>query len=304
MKLSAVVCTHERYDLLATAIRSLACQSGVQGRLDVLVVDNSPDPAAAAAFAGRFGHLEPIRFLHSTTPGLSRARNLGLAAATGDVVAYIDDDAVAHPRWAASLLQAFEHFGAECGIAGGPVRPIWEVAPPFPMTAPFRDVYSIVERGDTLRVMEEGEWLAGCNIAFDRTALLEAGGFELGLGRIGNAAALLSNEETVACGKIKKAGKTMVFAPDAAVEHLIPAERCTVEWLVRRVAWQTVSDAISQPEAARDHARWLAAEQRPRKRLKRALAWFRFWRRYRQGLRDEDFGLIYDTLNEFLCIGL
>ena len=151
--------------------------------------------------------------------------------------------------------------------------------------------------------MSEGEWLAGCNIAFDRAALLEAGGFDLNLGRTGNAAALLSNEELLACDRIKRLGKRMIYAPGAAVDHFIPADRANWDWMVRRIAWQTVSDAMSHPERAKKHAHYLATSGIFPLRLKRALAWLGFWRRRGRRLKDSDYFLIYDMINELLCTG-
>ena len=95
-----------------------------------------------------------------------------------------------------------------------------------------------------------------------------------------------------------------MYAPGARVDHLIPAARSTPEWLIRRVAWQAVSDAISKPDRARQQARRLAREGTTRKRFDHAVNLFRFWRRYRRGLRDADYYLVYDLVTELLCVGL
>jgi glycosyltransferase involved in cell wall biosynthesis len=304
IRLTAIVCTRDRYEWLERALTSLVAQSGVEGRFDALVIDNSSDAIKAATFAEGYAHLPGFHFIHSSITGLSNARNLGAVEATGDVVAYLDDDAIAKPHWAATLIEAFERFGNRVGIVGGPVRPIWEKDLPFPITPAFRDLFSIVDRGDTLREMNEGEWLAGCNIAFNRRALLEAGGFAVGLGRTANPAALLSNEETAVCAAIRSAGKTMVYAPDALVDHFIPAERSCPEWVIRRIAWQSVSDAISDPTKARERSRRLNSKRRIFGRFRRAFALMRFWHRYRNGLCEKDYDLIYDVVVEMLCIGL
>jgi glycosyltransferase involved in cell wall biosynthesis len=304
MEISAVICTRERYAFLSRAIASLTLQVGVDGIFEIIVVDNSPDAAKAADFARDYADVGHMRFIHISTPGLSNARNVAAATATGRIVAYLDDDAVASVAWASSLLETFDQFGPEAGIVGGPVAPLWEAHPPFVLTKTFKDIFSLIDLGGVSRVMSEGEWLAGCNIAFDRAALLEAGGFDLNLGRTGNAAALLSNEELLACDRIKKLGKTMVYASGAVVDHFIPADRANWDWIVRRIAWQTVSDAMSHPERARKHARYLATSRAFPRRLKRAMAWLGFWRRRGRRLKDSDYFLIYDMINELLCTGL
>ena len=98
--LSAVICTFNRYNLLPEAIESLVEQDIPTGLLEIIVVDNSPDQAAAARFGQRYAGLSNLTYLVEPKPGLSNARNIGTAAALGRIFAFIDDDARARPFWA------------------------------------------------------------------------------------------------------------------------------------------------------------------------------------------------------------
>ena len=98
--------------------------------------------------------------------------------------------------------------------------------------------------------MSAGEWLAGCNISFDRASLIAAGGFSTRLGRIGSGSTLLSNDEMEASERVTAMGKLAIYAPKAVVEHVIPPEQLTQSWFRRRAAWQAVSDLLSEPESA------------------------------------------------------
>src|SRR5262247_3037422 len=65
------------------------------------------------------------------------------------------------------------------------------------------------------------QWLAGCNIAFDKEALSAVGGFSRALGRIGSGLSLLSNDETDVMEKVRATGRACMYCPEAVVEHVI-----------------------------------------------------------------------------------
>ena len=107
-RVSVVVCTYDRYDVLPNAIHSLLRQRLDPGFLEIIVVDNSPDQENAARFAARFADAPGMRYLLEPTPGRSHARNVGVAHARAECVAFIDDDAVATPDWAGHIVRGFE----------------------------------------------------------------------------------------------------------------------------------------------------------------------------------------------------
>jgi GT2 family glycosyltransferase/glycosyltransferase involved in cell wall biosynthesis len=248
--LSAIICTYNRYDLLAKAIDSLVEQDVPAGLLEIIVVDNSPDQAGAARFGQRYAALSNLTYLVEPKPGLSNARNVGTAAALGSIVAFIDDDASACQSWARELLHAHASFDGRAGIVGGPIVPRWTEEKPAWMGKPLLGYLSLVDLGHEMRELSAGEWLAGCNISFDRASLIAAGGFSTRLGRMGSGSTLLSNEEMEVSERVRATGKLAIYAPKAVVEHVIPPERMTQSWFRRRAAWQAVSDLLSEPELA------------------------------------------------------
>jgi GT2 family glycosyltransferase/glycosyltransferase involved in cell wall biosynthesis len=248
--LSAIICTYNRYDLLPEAIDSLLEQDVPAGLLEIIVVDNSPDQAGAARFGQRYAGLSNLTYLIEPKPGLSNARNIGTAAALGRIVAFIDDDARACQSWAQELLHAHAAFDGRAGIVGGPIVPRWTDEKPAWMGKPLLGYLSLVDLGHELRELSAGEWLAGCNISFDRASLIAAGGFSTRLGRMGSGLTLLSNEEMEVSERVRAIGKLAIYAPKAVVEHVIPPERLTQNWFRRRAAWQAVSDLLSEPELA------------------------------------------------------
>jgi glucosyl-dolichyl phosphate glucuronosyltransferase len=253
-RLTAVICTYDRYDMLPEALASLVAQDCAPGFLETIVVDNSPDQVAAATFGERYTEESRIRYLLEPTPGLSNARNIGIREARADLVAFIDDDAIAGSNWAREIVRAFDVYGDRVGTVGGRIVPRWITPKPTWLSDSLLSHLSIVDWGGEMHELKSTEWLAGCNIAFDKAALSAAGGFSRALGRIGSDLSLLSNDEVDVMEKIRAAGRLSIYAPAATVEHVINPARLTHEWFRRRLAWQAVSDFIKDSKRASVYA--------------------------------------------------
>ena len=246
--ISAIICTYERYDLLPRAIESLVQQSLPAMDFEILVVDNSPDHDFSQQFSLEYASVANLTWLVERKSGLSNARNVGVDAAAAPLVAFMDDDAIASPRWLQSLIAAFQEFGANAQAAGGRVDPIWSSPRPRWLHDDLLGYVSVVNWGGQARFAAPTEWLAGTNIAFRRNALLEVGGFSVNFGRNQAGHALLSNDEVEVLARLRAGGGRALYVPDAAVQHLVAPERLTQEWFRRRVAWQAISEYLQNPK--------------------------------------------------------
>jgi glycosyltransferase involved in cell wall biosynthesis len=114
-QLSVVVCTHNRSDDLARCLEALA-------RLDekpqVIVVDSASEPPCEPLVAGYKTVLPGLVYEYEPEPGLSRARNRGVARACGPIVAFLDDDAAPRPDWSREIATPFAR-NATIGCVGG-----------------------------------------------------------------------------------------------------------------------------------------------------------------------------------------
>lgn len=141
--------------------------------------------------------------------GLAHARNRGLAAARGALVAFVDDDEVVDPAWVRGLLDAFAREGAPAGVFG-PIAPRDERGLP----------YCRYDGGGSFRLVEPGTppWRVGSggNMAFRREALLDVGGFDplFGIGSVSRSA-----EETEAIHRLLGSGRPLAWSPEAVVYH-------------------------------------------------------------------------------------
>jgi glycosyltransferase involved in cell wall biosynthesis len=261
--LSVILCTHARPGYLAACLAGLARQEPVEGGVETIVVD-SASPAVEAAEITRLAAEYGARLLRCDQPGLSLARNQGLAAAAAPWVAYLDDDAVPADDWALALAAAIGCAPARTAVIGGRIDPHWEA--PLPPWWPEEAV------GVLTIITHDGEgvvggpvlpgspalpgWVEpfGANIAFAAEPLRAIGGFPLDLGRVGEK--LISGEEQFVVARLAAAGHGAFYAGGVVVRHSIQATRLNRAWLFSRLHWQGVSEAILTARLGRRGAMW------------------------------------------------
>lgn len=242
--LTAVVCTYNRYDRLHYCLDSLLNQSNVFFDYNIHVVDNTPKDLRNYNFYRKYNEFQNFSCQYVDTPGLSNARNVGVDCTTSDIISFIDDDAIACPTWANSIMHAF-NFTTNTAIVGGKIDPIWENPIPDWLIKDLWGYLSVVNLGDKVKICEKNEWVAGANISFKRAFIGELR-FDVNLGRNGKTSSLLSNEESVFVEKLVSSGFDLVYSPICSVEHYVETARITQQWFRKRVIWQAISDFIGK----------------------------------------------------------
>jgi glycosyltransferase involved in cell wall biosynthesis len=262
MRVSVVLCTHtmDRYDALAEAAGSVLDQTHDDVEL-VLVSDG--DPTVHERMVADFGDRPDVRtHLMEDNVGLLRARNAGAEVARGEVVAFIDDDAIADGRWVERLVEAYE---AHDRVAvGGRMTPAWVAGRPSFLPEEFYWIVGVTHRGfgpdgDAGREGEVRNTL-GSNISFRREAFLDLGGFEADIGgRKGDNH--LQGGETELCARLREAyGEGVWYVPDAEVAHKVYDYRTDPRWLAERAFWQGYSKRGMErfvPESAGEEGEFL-----------------------------------------------
>src|SRR3954471_22047210 len=215
---SVVVCTFTsaRSGQLLDALASLARQSLIPHEVIVVVDHNQP---LYEWLRERVPDVHTIENHRQRV--LAGARNAGVAAARGELVAFIDDDAVAEPSWLERIVAAYRDPRV-VGV-GGAVLPDWDRRPHW-FPEEFDWVVGCSYRGLPERRSPVRN-LIGCNMSFRREVLEEVGGFTEELGRVGGKP--LGCEETELCIRIGRTmpHRSLVFDPLARVRHRIASER-------------------------------------------------------------------------------
>ena len=215
---SVVVCTRDRPDQLVRALRSLVGLS--PGADEVVVVDNAPSGGRTRDVVRAF---PDVRYVVEPRPGLSAARNTGLAAASGQVVAFTDDDVSVHPAWVGRLRAAFD--GCDAMAVTGLVLPA-------ALDTDGQLLFELHLGGfghEYRRRLFDQAWFggvrhlgapvwrigAGANMAFRREVFDQLGGFDERLG----AGAAGCSEDSEMWYRILAAGWTCLYEPAAVVHH-------------------------------------------------------------------------------------
>ena len=237
IKVSAIICTHNRAGYLEKAVKSLVDQTLPENQREIIVVDNASSDETKNV-TNKFSTV----YIYEPLLGLSRARNIGWQKAQGDYIAYLDDDAVADPEWLQKILEAFDSSKPRPGVVGGKVEPVWEALRPSWLSESMLGQLALLDWGPEPVVLNDKQWFVGANMAFPREVLEEIGGFDASLGRKG--CSLLSMEENLARKKIEKLGYHCVYYPKATVKHHVPASRLTQKWFLERAYWNGISSAL------------------------------------------------------------
>jgi hypothetical protein len=194
----------------------------------VLVIDNNPSLLARA----RDHFTDATVIANASIRGASGARNTGAAASRTDLIAFLDDDAVAGPQWLSQLVPHFEDPSV-CGVGGG-VTPIWEGAGIRPSWWP-REFDWVV--GASYAGLPQGVGIVrnvwSENMAVRRVDFEAAGGFRAGFGKTGNQS---RPEDTDLCLRVAgvRPDGHWLYDPDAQVAHRVPKNRQTASFFLRR----------------------------------------------------------------------
>jgi glycosyltransferase involved in cell wall biosynthesis len=251
---SVIVCayTERRWDDLAAAVVSAAAQTVAP--LEIIVVS---DHNAALLARVRRELCGAVVIANEQARGLAGARNSGLAAARGEVIAFLDDDAVAAPNWLEHLLEPYRHPRV-IGV-GGAIEPVWpDRRPPF-MPAEFDWVVGCTYRGMPSSAAPVRN-LIGANMSLRRTVFDAVGAFRSDVGRVGTRPA--GCEETELCIRARQRlpGSEMIYEPRARVRHRVTPERASWRYFRARCWSEGLSKAVVARAAGR--ADGLSSERR------------------------------------------
>jgi glycosyltransferase involved in cell wall biosynthesis len=236
--ISVVICafTFDRLEVMGESLDSLRAQTLAPHEI-VLVIDHAPELLEEAR------RLWPdVKIVaNREKQGLSGARNTGVAEASGEVVAFLDDDAIAAPDWLQHLADAY----ADPGVlgAGGTVRPRWVEGKPGWFPSEFDWVVGCTHSGMPQELSPVRN-LVGANMSFRRAPLVEVGGFSHDLGRVGTLP--VGCEETDLSIRVHQRWPEaeILYDPAARVEHVVPAIRGRVRYFVDRCRAEGRSKAV------------------------------------------------------------
>jgi len=228
LEVSVVICAYaqRRWAQTRAAVESALSQQPSPAQV-LLVIDHNADLAAQAR-----RELPGATVLEShETPGLSGARNTGLRAASQPITVFLDDDAAARRGWLVALVEPYS--SPDVVATGGSVHPLWPGPRPKWLPPAFDWVVGCSYLGlpESVGVVRNP---IGANMSMRTRPALEAGGFDVGLGRVGTRP--LGCEETELAIRLtaSRPGSVVLYVPDAAVDHHVGRERLKLGYFLRR----------------------------------------------------------------------
>lgn len=232
--ISTVVCayTDERGELLDGSIESILAQLGPRDEL-IVAIDYNDElfERVSEKYSGSRAKVIPNR----NERGLCGARNAGVEASTGDVIAFVDDDAQIQPGWLERLRDNYRD-PAVTGV-GGKAQPVWPDERPDWFPVEFDWVVGCSYRGLPVETTQVRN-LLGCNMSFRRDALDAIGGFNPQIGQVDGA--MLRGDETELCIRLtqKAPNSVLILDPDLKVSHWVTEERTRFRYFLSRCFWE------------------------------------------------------------------
>jgi glycosyltransferase involved in cell wall biosynthesis len=251
LDVSVIICTYNRGPTVLGAIESVIRQTVELPSFEILVVDNGSSDDTSELIRAQYSGSPQVVLLREANLGLSRARNAGLKAARGRIVAYLDDDAIAGQGWLAQIPRAFETGGPKVACVAGRVEPLWQAPRPTWLHNELLGYLSVIQYSPTATLMEGDQGPVGANMAFKTEVLRRLGGFSVELGRAGSAS-LLSNEEISVFRRLTALGFATLYDPNLCASHIISAARLNKTWFRERSYWQGRSDGIMRIQNSRN----------------------------------------------------
>ena len=221
--ITVIVCTRDRASQLRSALKAILALD--YPKFDVLVVDNASRTSEIRDLVQNEFVAPAVTLVSEPTPGLGLARNTGLRAATGEIVAYTDDDVIVDQAWLTELAAGFSRApNVDCvtglvpsGELRTPAQGYFDGRVSWSKNLEPR-IYSLADPPARLPMFpfSIGEFGTGANFALRRRAALELGGFDSALG-VGTRAG--GGEDIDMFTRIILDGRTLVMQPSAIVWH-------------------------------------------------------------------------------------
>ncbi len=231
--ITLIICTYNREKYIGPLLDSIAKNDYPTTDYEIVLVDNNcTDNTHGVCEQFTAAHPQ-INFRYTVEPeqGLSAARNKGIKEAKGDIIIYVDDDALVDSDY---IRIYAEHFAThpETMAAGGPIEPLYETSEPAWMSPYAKALLTAwMNYGDKVREYPKGRYPGGGNAAYRKVVFDKVGLFNTELGRKGNL--LLASEEKDIFDKMHALGMQVLYLPTPVLHHIIPQTKLEEDYFNR-----------------------------------------------------------------------
>lgn len=241
--ISVIIATLNRTHYLEKCLQGMLANT--YDKYEIIIVDQGKDNRTKELIDGQFSRGDRIRYLHTDTTGLSHARNLGWKKARGELIAFIDDDAVPVNGWLEAYAKVFSEIDPIPAVAGGKLEPVWEAPKPkwYPKEREF--LLAIYDIGDEIKPFPDFELPIGANFAILKKILEDIGGFDDRVGfNDSRKKSMIAGEDTLIGLRAREAGYAIYYQPGAKVFHYINATKLSRRYFLRRHYWEGYTQIV------------------------------------------------------------
>ena len=238
--ISVIIPTCARPDMLVDCVASILA-NGFED-FEIIIVDQDRHGGLKELLARRFPDEGRLVYLLLEQPHASRARNLGIEHARGEIVVFSDDDVEVEPQWLRAYIDGFAARGWEPIVVGGRLDPLWLVPKPEWLPERRQYVLGIYDKDDGFALMREHDQPIGANFAVHRKIIDAVGPFDERIGpSYVRKRGMIFGEDALFSMRARQARYAVYYQPAARSWHKMSARKATKRYFIRRSFWEGVT---------------------------------------------------------------
>lgn len=259
MLFSIIICSYNRGNYINFVLQSLSKQTVDTSIFEIVIVNNNSTDNTeeiCQKFIEEHKNLNILYFIEKNQ-GLSFARNRGINEASGDIIIFLDDDAIACKNYLEEVKIGLEN-NAEFTAFGGKILPKFEKKKPQWMSKYIVSLVSVIDLGHKIKPFPRNKYPIGANMGFKKEIFKKYGFFDTNLGRTGKN--MMGGEEKDLFDRLTNGNEKILYLPDAWVYHIIPESRLTKEFIRKQAYGIGESERIRIKGKAKDIAKKVFSE--------------------------------------------
>lgn len=241
--LTVIICTYNREKYIRPLLESIVANTLPKSEYEVLLVDNNCQDntrQVCEQFAAEHPDVS-FRYVVEPEQGLSAARNKGIKEANGDLIVYVDDDALVDDHYLKDYVDWFNTH-PETMAAGGPILPLYEEGEEPTWMSPYTKALltAWMDYGTKVREYPSGRYPGGGNSAYRKSVFDQVGLYNTSLGRKGGN--LMGSEEKDVFDKMHSHNMQVLYLPWPVLHHRIPKTKLEKPYFDRLTLQMGISE--------------------------------------------------------------